>query len=101
VVVTGDFNEGESSRPYQALFAVAGDGTSLLQDAYRVAHPVRDAAEATFNGFNAGVREGERIDWIACTQQFHVDSAAIDRTLRDGRVASDHFAVTAVLTPVP
>jgi len=100
VVVTGDFNEGESSRAYQALFDVDSSvGPPLLRDTYRLVHPTRRVDEATFNGFNATRIEGERIDWIGCTRHFRVTEAVIDRTVRNGRVPSDHYSVTAILEP--
>jgi endonuclease/exonuclease/phosphatase family metal-dependent hydrolase len=92
-VVTGDFNTGEGSEPYQAL--VGGEGVKLT-DAYRAAHPTRAKDEGTFNGFK-GTRTGPRIDWILHTEHFAATAAAIDHTSKGGRYPSDHFAVTAVL----
>lgn len=100
VIITGDFNEGESSRTWQALFDVdSSAGPPLLRDSYRLAHPQRRVDEATFNGFNVTRVEGDRIDWIGCTRDFRVTSAEIDRSVRDGRAPSDHYPVTAVLEP--
>jgi endonuclease/exonuclease/phosphatase family metal-dependent hydrolase len=95
IVVTGDFNAGEGSGPYAAIFG----GPSPLVDAYRVLHPVRRADEGTYSGFKADAVRGERIDWIACSRDWEVRLAGIDRTTRDGRTPSDHFPVTAVLRP--
>jgi endonuclease/exonuclease/phosphatase family metal-dependent hydrolase len=97
VVVTGDFNAGEGSEPYQALFGAGEDGPSPLSDAYRAAYPGRDRREGTFTGFKAEATDGPRIDWIGVSREWRVVSAAIDRTARDGRLPSDHFPVTAVL----
>jgi endonuclease/exonuclease/phosphatase family metal-dependent hydrolase len=97
VVVTGDFNAGEGSAPYQALFGPGEGGPSPLLDAYRAAHPARAANEGTFTGFKADATDGPRIDWIGVSREWRVVSAAIDRTARDGRTPSDHFPVTAVL----
>jgi endonuclease/exonuclease/phosphatase family metal-dependent hydrolase len=97
VVLTGDFNEPEGSRPYHALFDPVDSMPPLLQDAYRVANPVRGSEEGTFSGFLVTNRAGGRIDWIACTRQFRVKRASIDRTDKEGRTPSDHFPVTAVL----
>ena len=96
VIVTGDFNAGEGSPPYQALFANADHQTALL-DCFRVAHPQPGDQEGTFSGFRASATEGSRIDWIACTHDFQVTSAEIDRTERGGRTPSDHFPVKATL----
>jgi endonuclease/exonuclease/phosphatase family metal-dependent hydrolase len=100
VVLTGDFNEGEGSRPYHALFDPVDSMPPLLQDTYRAANPVRGAEEGTFSGFLVTNRGAGRIDWIACTRQFKVKSASIDRTEKEGRTPSDHFPVTAVLERV-
>lgn len=99
VIVTGDFNAGEGSAPYTALFADADRTPFPLVDTFRTAHPTRDKQEGTFTGFNATQIGGDRIDWIACSRDWEVRLAAIDRTARDGRTPSDHFPVTAVLRP--
>ena len=99
VVVTGDFNTGEESEPYKALFAKYGGARSPLRDAYRVAFPERATNEGTFSGFKADATSGPRIDWIAVSRDWRVVRASIDRTAREGRTPSDHFAVTAVLRP--
>jgi endonuclease/exonuclease/phosphatase family metal-dependent hydrolase len=91
VVVTGDFNSGEGSEPYRTVF---GD---LLIDTYRRVHPSKAAGEGTTTGFKAGASSGSRIDWIACSPDWEVESAGIVRAARDGRTPSDHHAVTAVL----
>ncbi|MHC4349089.1 MAG: endonuclease/exonuclease/phosphatase family protein [Planctomycetota bacterium] len=89
VIVTGDFNAGESNPAVRPL-ADAG-----LVDTFRVLHP--DVEEAgTFNGFT-GSRGGEKIDGIWVTPDWDVIHAAIDRTNSGGRYPSDHFPVTAVL----
>jgi len=106
VILTGDFNAGEGSPPYEALFAaadagLAGEhaGPAGLVDTLRAAVATRAAAgpEGTFTGFVATNTGGERIDWIACSRNLRVVAAGIDRTSRDGRTPSDHAAVTAVL----
>ena len=96
VILTGDFNAAPGSDPYRALFETPG--APRLVDTYRVHHPA-DPGEAagTFSGFLAANRGGPRIDWIAASPGWTVESAAIDRTHRDGRTPSDHFPVTAVL----
>jgi len=99
VIITGDFNAGEGSPPYQALFAGDNGKPALLLDTFRVHRPERRNDEGTFNGFRADAVTGQRIDWIACSSDWTVQHAGIDRTVRDGRVPSDHFPVTAVLSP--
>jgi endonuclease/exonuclease/phosphatase family metal-dependent hydrolase len=97
VIVTGDFNAGDGSAAYQALFGKERDRTSPLVDAYRVAHPKPVAEEGTFNGFAPTATKGDRIDWVGVSRDWVVKRSEIDRTARDGRVPSDHFPVTAVL----
>ncbi len=101
VVVTGDFNAGEGSDPYTALFGPAGDRPSPLADTFRLAHPVRGKAEGTFNGFDPAATAGARIDWIGASRDWQVREAGIDRTTKDGRTPSDHFPVTARLQAGP
>ena len=99
LVITGDFNAGEGSPPYEALFAADDDQASPLVDTFRVAVPTRESAgpEGTFTGFDARVTGGERIDWIGCSRDWRVAAGGIDRSERDGRTPSDHAAVTALL----
>jgi endonuclease/exonuclease/phosphatase family metal-dependent hydrolase len=97
LIVTGDFNSAEGSEPYQALFGKRGDAESPVVDTLRVAHPKRGENEGTSSGFKATATGGNRIDWIGCSRDWTVVKAEIDRTSRDGRTASDHWAVTAVL----
>jgi endonuclease/exonuclease/phosphatase family metal-dependent hydrolase len=97
VVVTGDFNCAEGSPPYRALFAEDADPGPRLIDSYRAEHPEPGPDEGTYSGFRADATDGARIDWIACSSHWSIDSAAIDRTSRNGRTPSDHFPVTAIL----
>ncbi len=101
VIVTGDFNDAEGSAAYKSLFSADDAGKPLVQDTFRVAHPKKAAGEGTFNFFRAAIRDGPRLDWIGCTRHWKVESAAIDRTARDGRTPSDHYPVTAVLRWAP
>jgi len=98
VILTGDFNAGEGSGPYQALFGEAEDRVALV-DTYRALHAKPGDQEGTFNGFRPDATGGARIDWIAVTKHWTIKSAAIDHTAKDGRVPSDHFPVTAVVAP--
>jgi len=90
VVITGDFNSGEGSKPYQ--FLVGGN----LIDTFRIAHPTRTEKESTFTAWN-GRLIGNRIDWVLCSSNFEVLSAQINRTHEGGRYPSDHYPVTAKL----
>lgn len=99
IIVTGDFNAGEDSQPYQAFFAAADGKSSLVRDVYRTAHPKREANEGTFSAFKADATSGPRIDWIGVSPEWEVLKSEIDRTAREGRSPSDHFAMIAVLRP--
>ena len=90
VVITGDFNSGEGSKPYQ--FLVGGN----LIDTFRIAHPTRTEQESTFTAWK-GRLIGNRIDWVLCSPNFRVLSAEINRTNDNGRYPSDHYPVTATL----
>ena len=97
IVVTGDFNAAEASKPYTALFGEVDGEASPVVDSYRTAHPDRKPDEGTTTGFRAGPSQGGRIDWIGVSRDWTVVTAGIDRTARDGRTPSDHFPVTATL----
>lgn len=97
LIVTGDFNAGEDSEPYRALFASSENEPSPLVDAFRAAHPQRGPNEGTFSGFRADAVGGARIDWIGISRDWQIVQAEIDRTARGGRTPSDHFPVIAVL----
>ncbi|WP_406698060.1 endonuclease/exonuclease/phosphatase family protein [Singulisphaera sp. Ch08] len=98
VVVTGDFNSGEGSGPYKALFEAAEPARTVL-DTFRVIHPTKAENEGTITGFRAGATSGPRIDWIGSSTDWEVKEAAIVHAARDGSTPSDHHAVTAVLRP--
>jgi endonuclease/exonuclease/phosphatase family metal-dependent hydrolase len=97
VIVTGDFNAGDDSEPYQALFGRAANQPSPVADTYRSANPNRTPNEGTFSGFKVTATTGPRIDWIGVSSEWQVIQATIDRTERAGRTPSDHFPVTAIL----
>lgn len=102
-IVTGDFNADPAQSPYRELFELDSKGTGdhgpLLMDTLRAYSPTPKPEEGTFSGFDATKTSGSRIDWIACSREFEVRLAGIDRTSLEGRTPSDHFPVTAVLRP--
>ncbi len=97
IIVTGDFNTGENSEPYRAVFQPVEKEASPLVDAFRLFHPTHGEQEGTFSGFVAAATRGARIDWIAVSRDWTIVDACIDCTAREGRTPSDHFPVTAVL----
>lgn len=97
VIVTGDFNAGEGSEPYNALFGKVEETASPLVDSLRAKHPKQTGDEGTFSGFKSDATDGARIDWIGLSRDWTIESAQIDRTSKAGRTPSDHFPVTCVL----
>jgi endonuclease/exonuclease/phosphatase family metal-dependent hydrolase len=92
IVVTGDFNAGESNPAFRILLE-AGD--PVLVDAFRELHP--DAQDVgTFHGFGGGF-QGEKIDAVLVGPGWVVLEAEIVRSRFDERFPSDHYPVTAVL----
>ena len=87
VVVTGDFNTGETNPVTRAI-------AKQFRDTFRVMHP--NATEVgTANQFKLGTTTGEKIDYIFVEPAAEVISAAIVRTSAGGRYPSDHFPVVA------
>ncbi len=96
VVMTGDFNAGVGSDPYQALFSDPPVATAFV-DSYAAKRPADEPGEATFSGFKSSTVSGARIDWIALRGSWEVLQTAIVRTSIAGRTPSDHFPVTAIV----
>lgn len=88
VLVTGDFNAGETN-PALATLRSAG-----FLDTFRVLHPDERVA-GTFNGFKADNQSGDKIDYVLTQPGSEVLRADIIRTSREGRLPSDHFPVVA------
>jgi endonuclease/exonuclease/phosphatase family metal-dependent hydrolase len=99
VIVMGDLNCTEDDAPLSALVGTPASSPRLI-DSYRSTHPDRSPDEATFHAFK-GTAQGDRIDFILHTPDLRAAQAGIDRTNREGRYPSDHFAVTAVLKYAP
>jgi len=98
-IITGDFNADPNDSPYANLFGQKEIDRRNIRDTYRTFRSVVEQAEGTFSSFVESNRNGSRIDWIGCTDEFDVRVAGIDRTARDGRTPSDHFPVFATLRP--
>jgi endonuclease/exonuclease/phosphatase family metal-dependent hydrolase len=102
VLVTGDFNAGETNPAFRRLLAGQEAALDALQapepallDTFRSLHPeARDVG--TFNGFE-GVTTGEKIDAILVSEGWEIIAAEIVRAAPQGRYPSDHFPVTATL----
>lgn len=91
VLVTGDFNAGETN---PAVLAMSAGGA--FRDAFRVRHPEASPV-GTFTAFQHGQVNGDKIDYVFASPAWVVLEADIVRTARDGRYPSDHFPVTARL----
>jgi len=102
VIVTGDFNAGETNPAFRRLLGERSEAREVLEaperallDTFRLLHPAaRDVG--TFNGFE-GVTTGEKIDAILVSEEWEVVAAEIVRAAPEGRYPSDHFPVTATL----
>ena len=66
VIICGDFNSPEGSKPYNTLVDTGG-----MIDTFRIAKPNRTKEESTLTGWN-GRLVGNRIDWVLCSTNFHV-----------------------------
>lgn len=103
VIVTGDFNSGESNPAILFLTQEAPleieeglvRSKLRLQDSFRKTHPGAQQV-GTFNGFE-GRSDGEKIDYILVSPDVQVIEAEIERNRYGGRYPSDHFPVSAVL----
>jgi endonuclease/exonuclease/phosphatase family metal-dependent hydrolase len=95
VVVTGDFNVGESN-PALATLVSRGTAAAPFVDTFRVLHP-RETTVGTFTGFKLGNTAGEKIDYVLVQPGADVISAEIIRTARNDRYPSDHFPVAATV----
>jgi endonuclease/exonuclease/phosphatase family metal-dependent hydrolase len=100
VLVTGDFNAGESNPAFERLLAVPAAGQvpaagTQLFDTFRALHPEATGV-GTFNGFE-GRTDGEKIDAVLASEEWEVLMAEIVRAASEGRYPSDHFPVVAAL----
>jgi endonuclease/exonuclease/phosphatase family metal-dependent hydrolase len=100
IILTGDFNMHEDSGAYTKLLNRQEGVKPWLLDSYRELHPSRSPDEASFNGFKRA-KNGSRIDFIFHTPELKPVSATIERVFPQGRYASDHYAITAVLEFAP
>ncbi len=95
IVITGDFNCGVDSKPYEWL--TRQDSGLTLTDTFRFISPERTQTEGTFNGFR-GSKDGARIDWVLCSEHFRIESASIVHSNDNERYPSDHFPITSELS---
>lgn len=92
IVVTGDFNADAGSAVYRRLTA---DGA--LRDAWDAAAERLTPQWGTFSNYRRRRPGGRRIDFILVGHEVDVMSTGINAVRFDGRAASDHEPVQAVL----
>ncbi len=93
-ILTGDFNDLDTSPMYEDLTADEGDGITLSDS--RVA-AISDSL-ATFRGFEAGSVEPRRIDYVFLSQHFRTRSHRVLDDDRNGSYPSDHLPVFVVIS---
>lgn len=93
VIVTGDFNAGESNPAVLYLKNPERRSPVTLVDTFRVLHADERMA-GTFNDFT-GRRDGPKIDYVFAEADAEVKEAGIVHAGRNGRYPSDHFPVYA------
>ncbi len=101
-ILTGDFNAGEGSAPYQLLVGQTPVTTTTvattapLIDTFREVHTTKAPGEGSFHAFHGGVN-GDRIDWIMTTPGVAALDAGITHDHAGLKYPSDHYPVTALL----
>ncbi len=86
IIISGDFNCGESSVPIQIIL-------KEFRDTFRLVNSKQEN-EGTFNGFTGDI-SGERIDYILINNLFETKKAEIIRTNYEGKFPSDHFPISS------
>jgi endonuclease/exonuclease/phosphatase family metal-dependent hydrolase len=94
-VITGDFNAMPTDEPIQVL--TAANDPLRLTNAKAVSATPHYGPAGTFNGFGPKERDNEPIDYIFLKGSWKVKKHATLSQTWNGRFASDHFAVMAVL----
>lgn len=95
VILTGDFNCREDSKPYQIL--ADKTGTVRLVDARSISSKSPEGPNSTWNGFQK-ISAGQRIDFIWTSDKTPVlEHRILDVRTGTGRFASDHLPVQAVI----
>jgi endonuclease/exonuclease/phosphatase family metal-dependent hydrolase len=102
VVLTGDFNCGETSPGIQYLSGktVGIDGKERtppvrMTDTFRVVHP-EEPEQGSYHGFK-GTPSKQKIDYIFATPDLKVLKSELIKVHREGRYPSDHFPLHAEL----
>ncbi|MFO7936302.1 MAG: endonuclease/exonuclease/phosphatase family protein [Kiritimatiellia bacterium] len=99
-VLTGDFNAGEDNTAVLYLkgkLKTAEKTPVSMTDTYRMLYP-KEKTVGTFNGFK-GKTDGPKIDYIFISSGCKVHDAEIIRPREGDPCPSDHFPVTARISP--
>ena len=94
-IVTGDFNAVPADEPIQLLTET--NDPLHLTDSKAVSMTPHYGPTGTFNGFGPKEKDNEPIDYIFLKGRWRVKKHATLSQTWEGRFASDHFAVMAVL----
>ncbi|WP_434995175.1 endonuclease/exonuclease/phosphatase family protein [Arthrobacter sp. Ld5] len=92
-IVMGDFNSDTGSSSAYRTFL----DSDVLLDSWTRADERLTPAYGTFPRYDSPVDGGARIDWILTTPDVLVRQAAVNTSTLDGRYASDHAAVQALV----
>lgn len=92
-IVMGDFNSDPGASSAYRQFLDSG----VLVDAWTRADEQLTPAYGTFPRYASPVDGGMRIDWILTTPDVRVRQVAVNTSTLDGRYASDHAAVQALV----
>ncbi|MEO5888704.1 MAG: endonuclease/exonuclease/phosphatase family protein [Ferruginibacter sp.] len=95
VVFTGDFNSRPSDEPIRVITDLANP--ARLTDSKGISVVPHYGPTGTFNAFQPKERDDQPIDYIFIKNGWKVLKHATISQSWDGRFASDHFAVLAVL----
>lgn len=95
VILMGDFNSVESSRALRTLTTTSTTQRFWI-DTFREIHP--NALRCGTITWFTGLRFGPRIDYILATSGTRVHNARIIHGRIDGRLPSDHFPVSALVS---
>ncbi len=92
-IVMGDFNDDADACPAHRSFIESG----LLQDAWTTATEQLTPDFGTFPRYEPPVAGDRRIDWILTSPDIDVRKAAVNTSTLQGRYASDHAPVQALM----
>lgn len=96
IVLLGDFNADESEDSVAQLIASSADQIAL-RDTRRVSSSGSTGGTISFNAFDPMPKSGKLIDHIFVSEGIAVKAHGVIAQHENGRVASDHFPVVAVL----